>query len=100
VRLNVQHQVLALALPYPNGTNDLVWSCPGLVDRSGLGCSVSGLVSPCVVGGGEVAEGGVPPTRVVEAFQVVEDRHTRLAVGAEAVPVQQLALTRRKPRPS
>jgi hypothetical protein len=35
---------------------------------------VLGLVTPFVVGRAELAQGGVPPMRVVEAFQVVEDR--------------------------
>ena len=67
------------------------WSCPGSVDRSGLGRSVVGLVAPFVVGGAELAKGGVAPPWVVEAFQVVEDGHPCLGPGAEAVAVQQFA---------
>jgi hypothetical protein len=51
------------------------WSCPGLVDGSGLGGSVGGLVAPFVVGRAALAEGGVAAVGVVEALQVVEDGH-------------------------
>src|SRR5918992_1506662 len=57
-----------------------------------VGCSVSGLVAPFVVGGAELAEGGVPPARVVEALDEVEDGHAGLGMGAELLAVEQLAL--------
>ena len=48
-------------------------------------------MAPFVVGGAELAEGGVPAVGVVEAFQVVEDGYPGFGPGAEAVAVQQLA---------
>src|SRR5215203_3730793 len=70
------------------------WSCPGPADTLGLarsGSRVAAGVPPLVVGGAEVAQGGVPPAGVVEALQVIEDRRAGLGAGGEPGPVQQLA---------
>lgn len=44
----------------------------------------------------EVVEGGVPTTRVVEAFDVVEDGHARFGLRAEAASVDELAFEARE----
>jgi hypothetical protein len=69
------------------------------VDGSGRGGSVLGLVAPFELGRAELAERGVPPARVVEALQVVEDRHPSLGLGAEPLAVQQLAFQGGKEAP-
>ena len=50
-----------------------------------------GLSPPFVAEGGEIIESGVPAVRVIPALDELEESYPCLSLGAEALPLKQLA---------
>jgi hypothetical protein len=67
------------------------WYCPASADGSPLSHGSTSQSSLLVLDRAQVAQRGVPPTRVVEALDVLEDSHPHALSARPRVPVQELA---------
>src|SRR5262245_41954183 len=80
----------------PAGRPHRGWTCPVSVDDRWLGGGGLARLPPFILGRAQVSKGGVAAPRGVEALDVVEDRHARLAAGAPAAAGDPLALQGRE----
>jgi hypothetical protein len=75
-------------------TGRITPSIPEPVDPADNPASLKSNTVAFVVDRREIVEGRMAAMRVVPALDEVEDRHTRLDLGLEAAPVEQLAFER------
>ena len=88
--LETRIKVVDVMTPLPRRTIRM-WSSPAFVDRSALGSDWLSGRSPFELRRAEVADAGMASAGIVESFDVIEDRHACLGVGAPPVAVDHLA---------